>query len=228
MRRALIGTFAIVLLSSPANADTASCAATLEDARALDARGKPKEALGAMDACIDCDALADVCAATRAALRSAVPTVTVTVQDERGLPLTEAVVLVDGAPHAQNESIDLDPGPHTIRANLEGHADQQTLVVAEHETHHAWLTLARPPSRRTPASVIGIGAGSGLAFATAAGLWAWSQTISAPSLLQPNALQSYERGWQHTRDDLLAASAVALSSAVIGTVIAIVLYATRR
>jgi hypothetical protein len=231
LRRALIVSFALLFVCSPANADTASCARTLEDARQLHARGELHEALRAMRSCTDCDAIADVCAATRAQLESSIPTVSVTVSDPAGRPIPEAVVLVDGGPRAQGAPLGLDPGSHLIRAELGDHSAQQRVVLSERETHHVWLTLIRPAPPRMPASVIAIGGGSALALATAAGLWAWSQTISPPPLFAPAAQAPHPAdaaAWDQTRTDLLIGADVALSCAIVGTLVAIVLYATAR
>jgi hypothetical protein len=232
LRRGLTWVAALLLGSLSARADTETCARALDEAERLHAAGKLHDAIRAMDACTQCAALSDVCAATGSALRAAVPTLTVTVRDCGGDPVPDAAVFVDGARAEQGRRIELDPGPHTVRAELAGRSEEQTVLVAEHESRRAALLLPAPARPRPmPASAIVIGATSGVAFAAAAGLWAWSDTIptytQAAGPVSSLSRTDQSAALQQTHDPLALAAGITLSFAITGLVTAVILYVLR-
>ncbi len=227
MRRALKYAAAAVLLLSPAaRADTEACARTLEHARQLHAEGRLQDAIRAMDACTACDAIADVCASTKAALVASVPTLMVSVHDCDGAPLADANLFVDGSPVAQGEPKELDPGPHAVRAELAGRTEEQTVIVLEHEKRRASLMLPGPARPIPPAAIV-LGAASGVMLATAASLWAWGMSSSSATPTGPFFKTREMNASQPMHDDLVLAAAITLGAAVTTLVTAVVLYATR-
>ncbi len=232
MRRALKHLLvAALLLSSSARADTEACARTLHRARELRDAGKLHDALHVMEACNACDALADVCASTKAALQSSAPTLTVTVHDCDGVALDDARVSIDGAPVAQGEETELDPGAHTVRAELGGRTEEQTVLVLEGEKRRASLMIRNPArARPLPVSVILSGATAAFSLAASATLWAWAATPLPPVSASPTNIyiRSNEAApAQGTHDALVIAASAALAVGLTALVATVVLYATR-
>jgi len=225
--RALRYLAALLLGSLPARADTEACARTLREARRLHAAGELREAVREMDACTACGALADVCAETKRALREAVPSLAVTVHDCDGKALPRAAVFVDGVRVPQADRVELDPGPHDVRAALDGRTEEQTVVVAEGEKRSASLMLAASTTRPVPASAIVMGTVSVAAFAVATGLFV---SLGGPDVRPTTvglATPAAAVASQRTYDDRLLAASVVGTVALTALVATIVIVLTR-
>ena len=178
-----------------------------------------------MDACTACPALADVCDQTRASMQSARPTLRVRARACDG-EMLDATVTIDGDVAAS--AVTLDPGRHDVRAAVGGHAEEQTVFVAEGEHKNVTLVIAAAP-RPAPMGVgvlAGFGAGGLL---TAATLFGVSATLPAQSpVVSPVAINGeHALVVDETKRDFAMAAGVALAASITVLVTAFVVYLTR-
>lgn len=122
--------------SRPANADVsrAACIEAYERAQYLRKEDKLKEAREALVTCAQ-----DACpAATRAdctpwlaEVERALPTLVVAVSDGAGKDVVGAKISIDGAPYSgvEGAAIPVDPGPHTIKADVNGQTAEESVVA---------------------------------------------------------------------------------------------------
>ena len=176
---------ALVVLSSLvegrlARADDAACIAANDDAIALRKAGKLREALRPLAICADPACPAEVkadCAARISDIGSALPTLTLVVQDRKGNDLTQVTVTMDGAPLAgvlSGQPIPLDPGEHTFRFAAPGQPllEKKMVLRAGEKNRREIVLMGAPPppsfwtAQRvagltlTAAGVVGLGVGA--------------------------------------------------------------------
>ena len=176
-----------------------------------------------MNGCSECPALADVCEATRASMRDAVPTLSVRARTCDGAPL-DATITIDGAP--AHGGVALDPGRHDVHAELAGHVQEQTVFVSEGEHKNVSIVLGDPP-RPAPLGVWVLTGVASAALLTAGTFWGVSASLGdSYSLASPYARDGYAIVDQTKRDYAVAAG-VALAVSVTALVTAFVVYVTR-
>lgn len=81
-----------------------------------------------------------------------IPTAIVTARDGAGRDLPHARLLVDGQvvpPERVGRSLQLDPGPHTLRAEAEGRASQESFILQEGERDRVVPVILRAPDELT-------------------------------------------------------------------------------
>jgi hypothetical protein len=215
------------LVAATSHADTAACARVLDRARELRSAHKLHDSLRELEACTECDALADVCAQATASARAALPTLAVTVHGCDHEPLPEALVTIDGTVVAQDEPLDLDPGQHTVRAELRGAVEEQTVLLNESDRRRASLMIGSSSPRPVSPGAIVLGATSALAFASGISLAAWSISISTDALAPPLTAASAARNHDavDTKNALLIGAEVAFAVSAATLITALVVWA---
>jgi hypothetical protein len=120
--------------------DTAECAAAYEEAQVLRQQSKLQDAHAHLVMCTDASCPAAVvrdCVTWLTDVENAMPTVVLAAQDDDGVDLIDVKITVDGvalSPDMVGKAINLDPGAHSVRAELEGYdTNEQGLVAREGE-----------------------------------------------------------------------------------------------
>jgi len=91
------------------------------------------------------------CVGWLAEVEASMPAVSIQVRGERGCDQAGATVWVDGVSvpgAAEGRPLDLDPGPHTIRAEIDGAMVEQTVVASVGDRRRV-VTLAPPNALAT-------------------------------------------------------------------------------
>ena len=171
--RAFLGVLVALLLATAVGRageddEKARCAQAYERAQELRIAHKLLDARQQLLVCSrpSCPKAAfDDCAAWLGDVEAVIPSVVVRVLDANGAPVHGPRVLVDGAPSdtaASGTAVILDPGPHTIRVEPQGHeAAESSLELHEGDRNHVVTfsigatapTSARPSGSRAPAIV---------------------------------------------------------------------------
>jgi hypothetical protein len=189
---------ALALLACATNASAAddatnACLAASEDAQSLRDKGRLLDARAKLIECgrATCPAVVRTdCAKWLDELTPRLPSIVVRVVDENGHDVVDARVTIDGvatANAADGRAIDLDPGPHKLRAEATGYEGvEQTVVAREGErTRAVTLAFAKRLSREdrrsdqpAPTSPVptiswvlgGVGVAGGFSFAVLASM----------------------------------------------------------
>jgi hypothetical protein len=182
---ALVAT--VALAATPVEAQAGDdCVAAYEASQVARKAGRLLDARAAAQTCAQsaCPSrMAAECSGWAAELDKATPTVILSFQRPDGSDAVGAKVTVDGrAAPLDGLPLPLDPGPHTVRAELDGFAPlEQSLLVQEAQQRRrvGGTFAALAPSAAAPrakprvaaiamASVAGVAVGLGIGFGTAA------------------------------------------------------------
>jgi hypothetical protein len=143
---------ALVSVAEEAAADPASCTDTADHGQRAKKDGKLQDA---RDYFLSCAAPMCPELVQRDCLRWAndsielIPSIVIDATDEEGHDVGDARVLVDGyevASTTEGRSIDVDPGPHTVRIEKFGHAPVEQKIIAKEGMHarRVAAVLVRP------------------------------------------------------------------------------------
>jgi hypothetical protein len=150
---------ASALAAVPAAADTEECSRAYEAAQRSRLHSKLIEARSALVICSQdsCPAaLRKDCVAWLAEVNDAMPAVALHVRGGDGCDRPDATTWIDGnvvARGAEGLPIEMDPGPHTVRAEVDGTMVEQTVVVSAGDRKRI-VTLS-PPSAAATCGEIG-------------------------------------------------------------------------
>ena len=139
------------LLAPDSRADAESCARAYEQAQVHRQRTKLLEARRELVTCAQdrCPAvLRKDCVAWLSQVEQELPAITVRVRGQDGCDRTDARVFLDDveiASRSQGLPVEVDPGPHAVRAELDGKVVSQTVVVAVGERRRQVTVGFAPP-----------------------------------------------------------------------------------
>lgn len=136
--------------ASGADPDSLACIHAAEDGQAARDRGeylKAREILATCTAGACPGIIRRDCSNWLEDVRAATPSIVVIARDAAGRDLASATLTVDGAAHVLDGSaIELDPGPHVVRVEAAGVAEQHIVVTAGEKQRSIALTIAQKPS----------------------------------------------------------------------------------
>lgn len=137
----LVGLVTLSLMTHPAAAapaDREACLNSSEQGQKLRQQGKLQDAQKQFQICAqrECPGIVQRdCTQWLTEVSSAIPTITLSVQDEKGRDLIDVQVSVDGKPlvsKLEGKTIPVDPGVHTFRFEADGKAQlEERVVVSE-------------------------------------------------------------------------------------------------
>jgi len=180
----------------------------------------------ATDACdgaaADCEDIRAYCKNKLAELAPDIPSITVRVEDDRGLPIHDASVLVDTVPIDPSGPFDVDPGAHLVRASYAGRSGSVQLeaargrkdIIASVVIDLRTDVVVRP----VPWYTIAFGVLAGVATATTIGFGVAAQVqANALSPCSPTCNPSQQNLFTATTVTVDVALGVAIASAVVAT-----------
>lgn len=161
LRGALVAvalTLPLVAFASEAAADPASCTDTADRGQRAKKDGKLQDARDYFLSCAApmCPELVQGdCLRWANDTIERLPSIVIDATDEDGHDIGDARVLVDGfevASTTEGRSIEIDPGPHTVRVERLGHAAVEQKIIAKEGMHarRVGAILVRPHADGTP------------------------------------------------------------------------------
>jgi hypothetical protein len=189
-------------------------------------RAREMLATCASDACADadqdCEGVRAYCKGKLAEVEPEIPSLAIHVEDDRGLPVRDAAVLVDTLPVDVALPVDVDPGRHLVRATYAGRTATTEVDAARDAKARAVrvrIDLRREVTQRpVPWYVAGFGVLAGVATLTAVGFAAAAQAqASNLAYCNPTCDPKYQGLFTATTVTVDVALGVAVASALAAT-----------
>jgi hypothetical protein len=206
------------------------CLADSIEGQVLKSHGRLTRAREHLERCADpsCEEhMRARCASWLAEVVATIPVLTIEVVDDRGQPIPDAVVRLDGAIVDPSRPLPLDLGPHVVRADHAGRSFELSMVDSKPGVHDIRAVIdlrGATPTRPTPSSVWA------LVGASAVG-WAGLGAFGIATLEQEGSLRACAPYCDASRRTPLEISEtgadVALAVGAAAALVATFLYFTR-